>query len=891
MPSLAFRHTIRARLALLVVTSVAVASVTVGSLSLWQAAARYGAQKRETLFSTAHVLASSAARGVAENDGGAIHEAIRAIGRIDTITYVAVSDAAGRHLADLGATEQLVGDLVLDEARADLSVLDIVASRSVELSVPVVRAGARVGELTLLATTADLPPRLWGALVSTLAGSLVALILGLAVALRMQASITGPLAALSGAMKNVRDRHDYSVNVAAAEKGEIGLLTNGFNAMLQDIRERDGRLAAHREHLEQEVAERTVDLVAARDAAEDANAQKSQFLATMSHEIRTPMNGMLVMAELLASSDLPARARRYAEVVARSGQSLLAIINDILDFSKIEAGKLELETLAVDPAECAETVVSLFHERARSKGLDLAARVDLDVPARIEADPVRLGQVLGNLVNNALKFNEKGGVELRISRDPARAGAIRFAVVDTGIGIPADKIASVFEVFSQADQSTTRRYGGTGLGLAICQRLVGAMGGEIGATSEVGKGSTFAFSLDCADAGAPAASPAPRCEGRAILAMRAPVSAGVLACYLRESGLDAVVMEAPAAADIAGARLVIADADILETSALARSSRSPFVVALAEIGESAADRCLARGLADMTLAAPVARGEFLSLLASLAKGEAPARAAQQVVAAARQDFAGARVLVADDSPVNREVAIEALGRFGVTPDVVEDGLRAVEACDARAYDLVLMDGSMPGLDGFEATRRIRAAEAGGRRTPVVALTAHVIGAGADLWKEVGMDGVLHKPFSIAKLGEILAAHLAPRAEEPTAAPADADAGANPVIDPEALGNLRGQQSPDFARRVIGLYASHAPKSATAIASAFEAGDLSALGAAAHALKSMSLTIGAARVAASASEIERVARAEQRLPEPALVLGLAGDIARACAALEEAREAA
>ena len=232
-----------------------------------------------------------------------------------------------------------------------------------------------------------------------------------------------------------------------------------------------------------------------------------------------------------------------------------------------------------------------------------------------------------------------------------------------------------------------------------------------------------------------------------------------------------------------------------------------------------------------------------------------------------------------------EVAI-ADADVGVTPDVVEDGLRAVEACATRDYDLVLMDGSMPVLDGFEAARRIRSGDAArGRRTAIVALTAHVIRAGSDEWKDAGMDGVLHKPFSMARLGETLARHLSERAS------GDEVAATGPVIDPAALDNLRGQGAPGFAGRVIGLYRDHAPKAAADIARWFEAGDLAALGSAAHALKSMSLTIGAARVAASAAEIERVAKLEGRAPSRDLVERLPGEIAAATDALTEARLAA
>jgi signal transduction histidine kinase/EAL domain-containing protein (putative c-di-GMP-specific phosphodiesterase class I)/CheY-like chemotaxis protein len=707
---------------------------------------------------------------------------------------------------------------------------------------------------------------------SLLAGGVAGLV-GLVIAWRMQRRISGPLVDLTRSMDEVERSHDYSRTVATTSDDEVGDLVRGFNRMMSEIRARDAEIVAHVEGLEQTVAERTADLVVAKDSAEQANSAKSDFLATMSHEIRTPMNGIMVMAEMLAAGDMPPRLRRFAEVIAKSGSSLLAIINDILDFSKIEAGKLELDPQPIDPADVVDDVLSLFWERARSKGLDIAAFVDPATPALVSADEVRLRQVVGNLINNAIKFTETGGVYVKVG--PAADGRLTFAVQDTGIGIPADKIPQLFGAFTQADQSTTRKFGGTGLGLAISKRLVETMGGAFKVTSKEGKGSVFAFSVPLEVLEGPADWPAIEGGRGGLLAVSSPCTRRALGGYLTAAGLKV-------ARDQGEAEPCVLFAETAVTADL--PAGGPPVVCVADYADTLPEPGKAPLKAEAVLVQPFRRRDLRALLAQLAAGE-PLKSVEQA-AAAREDalatFAGYRLLVADDSAVNREVAVEALARLGVTASTVNDGKAAVEAAMTEGFDLILMDGSMPEMDGYEATRELRRleAEAGRPSTPVVALTAHVVGKAAEAWRDAGMDAVLHKPFTLAALARCLAQFLEPRAgsapvvEEPprTTAAAALDP---ELIDAQVAADMMDMASGgrgDFVERVLGLYRDNAPKAAGALREAFDGGEPVVVAKAAHALKSMSLNIGARKVSELCARIETEAR-EQGLIDRSLLIDL------------------
>ncbi len=843
------------KLQALVLAAVVAATATVGGLSLWVELARYADAKRETLLATAQVFASVASGPVAQADRAAAHRVLRAISRMPDITYARVETLDGGKLAEIGGGARLSTDIRLDSATDGIDIGRLLATSSVEASAPVVQGGRRVGRFVLVARATDLRERVQGILLRSVLACVVALLIGLAIAARLQKSITDPIRQLDNAVARIRESQSFDVSMEAASDDEVGRLVDGFNAMLGEIRDRDARLDKHLKGLEREVDARTRDLRVARDVAENANRAKSDFLAAMSHEIRTPMNGVMVMAELLAAGNLAEKPRRYADVIVRSGKNLLAIINDLLDFSKIEAGKLDLESTRVDLVEIADQTASLFWERARSKGLDLATYVAPDAPRFVTGDPVRIGQIVTNLVSNALKFTESGSVLVTIMRDAKRRDVMRIAVRDTGVGIPADKISGVFQAFTQADQSTTRKFGGTGLGLTICRRLTTAMGGDIRVASELGKGSTFAADLTLPALEAPAAWPRWPDRRVALIDCALPATRRVLAQYLLAAGYEI----RPERDGEDAVRLVIADADRL--SAHAHTANAVHIV-LREMGDAAADHALAQGGAEAALDLPLMRIDVEALLSDLVESRACRSGARPVHASVQSRYAGRVALVVDDNAVNREVAMESLSRFGVAADTAENGRLAVDMAALRAYDIIFMDGSMPEMDGLEATRIIRAQERtrNTTRIPIIALTADVLGASSDAWRDAGADGVLHKPFTMAALGAHLTTFFGAPMEQGEAVDVMTDDAAASQTGP-SFAHLDTLGAPEFVQRVVGLYRSEAPKRMADLVAAVEAGDQEAAARSAHAIKSMSLSLGARDVAETSGNLERRVRIE------------------------------
>jgi len=656
--------------------------------------------------------------------------------------------------------------------------------------------------------------------------------------------------------------------------------------LLDDANKCIGSIAVARDVTQRKRGEEA--LLLAREAAEAASHAKSSFLARMSHEIRTPMNGVLGMTELLLETGLTNIQRKYAETVQRSGQNLLGIINDLLDFSKIEAGKLELENVDMDLRLTLEDVVDLLAERAHVKGLELACNIPAHLVTHVRGDPLRLGQILTNLVGNAIKFTEQGAVVIGLAsvEETATNVTMRFEVSDTGAGISPEAQTRIFDEFSQADGSTTRKHGGSGLGLAISKQLVEMMGGNIHVESALGAGSTFWFTSSF-EKREPQTQEDPRrvpmgmlTGARALIVESTAINRGILHAQMSNWGMTNRVAATPAQAidllaqaaargapyDIAIIDLGLPGMDALEFARTIRARADFAKVRLVMLSRRQVDMRNARDAGiDACLAKPVRQSVLYECLVNVMAGQPQEAVAAPAVNEPLNALpAGMRgnILLVEDNLINQQVALGILQSQGYSVTVANNGREALDAHAQDAFDIILMDCHMPEMDGFEATREIRGRELSsiGKRVPIIAVTANAMAQDREECLSAGMDDHLSKPFSMLTMQDMLnrwmpqAASTQSEAAEPAAR---APAKAAEVLDRQVLDQLN--KVPELLARVINLYLVESPKLMQKLKQAARASDAPEMARSAHSLKSSSANVGARMLSRYCEDIEASAR--------------------------------
>jgi two-component system sensor histidine kinase/response regulator len=850
-----------------------------------------------TTQAQAKMLAESAAAALMFQDQSAARELLQTLRNASNVRVGALYTQQRRLFASYRRDAQMPVPAALDASPDSVAI----ALNHIDILQPVLYQGTHPGTLYLSIGLSGLYWQLASQMLVTLLAAALALMVSSLMLRRLNISVLEPLSKLTTLTERVSDSADFHVRAASSDIAELDALARGFNGMLENIEERDTHLAAQRDHLEDQIAERTADLQRAKETAEATSRTKSEFLATMSHEIRTPLNGVLGMNELLLASDLTPRQREWGVAVQSSGEHLLGVINDILDFSKIESGNMALESVDFSLVDLVEETLAMFAYSAEKKGLELAAQftpLDSALP-EVRGDPLRLRQVLANLIGNAIKFTDHGEVvvRLRLASETDTDVALTVSVEDTGIGIAPETLDRIFEHFSQADGSTTRRYGGTGLGLAISRRLLTLMGGTIRVESSLGHGARFIISLHLPKSKAlprESLEPTALAGARVLVVDDNQTNREILQQQLEgwhmhvtcaRSGEEALELMTAAADAGSFFALTILDMHMpgMDGLHLAKAIQrrpalvsTPLMILTSTASKLTDAERQASGILRF-LNKPIRRADLLRVVCSIL---APAASRIDTPAAQAKDAglsSQRRVLVVEDNPINQQVANAMLRSLGVQVTLASDGQEAVDLVEKFNFDLVLMDCQMPVMDGFQATAAIRRLPLGrGERLPIAAVTANALQGDEQNCLDAGMNDFLPKPFKLAQLRSLLARWL-PHAGDPTSTHAALGGtyvrhpAATPGSDAIDLGALQivRELDPaggmDLVKTILRIFIESAGESMTRVENAILACDGAQLAAAAHALKSSTANVGAKALSEFYRQLEQLGR-EGRLAE-------------------------